>query len=138
MNPSSELEAARAYFTGDRFATELAGIEIEAVGDRYALCRMPLDDRHRNANGGIMGGVIFTLADFVFAVATNRVQPPVTVTETAQIAYLAAPRGNRLIGESHLLRDGKHTCFYEILIRDELGTDVARVQISGAHLVPHA
>ena len=32
---------------------------------------MKIEPRHRNAAGIIMGGAIFTLADFAFAVASN-------------------------------------------------------------------
>lgn len=130
---SSALEEARRIFSADRYAVALTGIEIDAVGERYAKCSLRLDERHRNAYGHAMGGVIFTLADFVFAVATNFRQPT-TVTSVAQVSYLRAPKGRVLYGESCLLKDGRHTCFYEIRITDDLGTAVAAVSISGAHL----
>ena len=80
-----------------------------------------------------MGGAIFTLADFVFAVATNT-RESVTVTTTSQISYLSAPKGKVLYGESRLLKDGRRNCFYEINITDELGTFVAVVSTTGVHL----
>ena len=83
----TELEEAKEFFIKDRYAMVTTGIEIEEVGERYAKCSLKLDDRHRNATGHIMGGVVFTLADFVFAVATNFKQP-VTVTTVSQISYL--------------------------------------------------
>jgi acyl-CoA thioesterase len=80
-----------------------------------------------------MGGAIFTLADFVFAVATNFKQR-LTVTAVSQISYLGTAKGDVLIGESKLLKDGKRNCFYEIAIKDNLDNLVAVVSTSGVHL----
>ncbi len=131
----TELEEARQFFSRDRYAMGTTGIEIDAVGDHYAKCSLKLNDGHQNAAGQVMGGVAYTLADFVFAVATNFKQP-VTVTTVSQISYLDIPRGDTLIGESRLLKDGRRNCFYEIMITDNLGNDIARVSTSGAHLQP--
>ena len=65
------LERAREVFSKDLYATKLSGVIIEEVKDNYALCSMELTDDHKNAYGGIMGGAIYTLADFAFAVASN-------------------------------------------------------------------
>lgn len=129
----TELEQARAFFGNDRYAMATTGIEIDAVGKQYAKCSLKLDDRHKNATGHVMGGVLFTLADFVFAVASNFKQP-VTVTVTSQISYLGTPKGDVLFGESKLLKDGRRTCFYEISITDNLGYAVALVTCSGLKL----
>ncbi|MBQ3079588.1 MAG: PaaI family thioesterase [Clostridia bacterium] len=129
----TELQEAREFFSNDRFATKQTGIVIEEVGENYARCSMRITENHLNAVNHVMGGVAYTLADFVFAVATNFKKPP-TVTTVSQISYLSAPKGDTLIGESRLLRDGKHNCFYEITITDNLGTNVAVVMTSGAHL----
>ena len=126
----TELEQAREFFIKDKFARVTTGIEIDAVGEKYARCSLKLDDRHQNATGHVMGGVLFTLADFVFAVASNFKQP-VTVTTTSQISYLGTPKGNVLFGESRLLKDGRRTCFYEVSITDDLGNAVAVVTCSG-------
>lgn len=129
----SELEEARRQFSDDCYATCTTGIRIDAVGDKYARCSLPLDGRHRNAAGQVMGGVTYTLADFTFAVAANFHQPR-TVTLTAHVNYLSTVKGDVLIGESHLIKDGQRNCFYEISITDDLGTPVANVTIIGAHL----
>ncbi|MBQ8894517.1 MAG: PaaI family thioesterase [Clostridia bacterium] len=130
----TDLERARAFFAKDRYATEVTGIVIEAVGPQYAKCSLQLTDRHRNAVGVVMGGVYYTLADFVFGVSTNFDQPAPTVTTVGQINYLNAARGEWLIAESRLLKDGRTTCFYEINITDERGNPIALVTMTGAHL----
>ena len=130
----SDLEKARQFFAADRYATETTGIVIVAVGEHYAKCELKITDQHKNAMGHVMGGVMFTLADFVFAVATNFQAPSPTVTTTSHICYLSAPRGDVLYGESHLLRDGKRACHYEITITDNSGVTVAVVTTCGTHL----
>ena len=129
----TELEEARAFFAGDRFATRAAGCVIEAVGEGYARCSLALEDRHRNAADQVMGGATYTLADFTFAVATNFRKSP-TVTLTAQISYLSAVKGTVLYAESRLIKDGRRNCFYEISVSDDLGTPVALVSVTGAHI----
>ena len=129
----TDLERAKAFFENDQFAMKTTGAEIIAVGDHYAKCRLTLDERHMNASGRVMGGVYYTLADFAFAVAANFDQPP-TVTAVSQISYLGVPQGNTLTAETHLLKDGQRTCFYEIAIYDDTDTLVAVVSTTGAHL----
>lgn len=127
------LEEARRYFAADRFAVQCMGAVIEAVDEKYAKCSLALDERHYNAVGQVMGGVAYTLADFVFAVASNFRQSP-TVTLTSQITYLNAVKGKVLWGESRLIKDGRRNCFYEIAITDELGTQIASVMMTGTHI----
>ena len=64
-------ETARLTFADDHYATSLTGIDIEHVGNHKAECSLALDNRHRNARGAAMGGVLFTLADFAAAIAAN-------------------------------------------------------------------
>lgn len=128
-----DLEKAKEFFIKDRYAMVTTGIQIEEVDEHYARCSLKLDERHLNAAGHVMGGAVYTLADFTFAVATN-FQQPVTVTCVSQISYLATPKGDTLYSESRLLKDGRRNCFYEIKITDNLGNDVAIVSTSGAHL----
>ncbi len=130
----TDLEEARAYFAKDRYASEVTGVVIEAVGPHYAKCSLRIDERHLNALDFLMGGVVYTMADLTFAVATNfRAERP-TVTNTAQVSYLNPLAGKTVYSESRLLKDGKRVCFYEIRIWDDTGRDIAVVQMNGVHL----
>lgn len=127
---NSLLKRARETFGRDRFATEVTGIEITDVSPNYAKCELALDDRHRNAMGAVMGGVIFTLADFCFAVAANAEKLSV-VSVSSNIVYLNAVRGNMLIADAQCLKYGRKNCFFKISVTDELGTQVAEVEEIG-------
>lgn len=131
----TDLERARQFFSNDRYATETTGIVIDAVGKNYAKCSLKLQSKHQNAVGAVMGGVMFTLADFVFAVSTNFESENVTVTLVSQITYFSPAKGSVLFGESRLIKDGRTNCFYEIDITDDSGTAVATVSVTGTHLM---
>ena len=62
----SDLDEARVFTAKDRYATEVTGIVLEEVGVHYAKCSLKLDERHINAIGQVMGGVIYTMADLTF------------------------------------------------------------------------
>ena len=122
-----ELEKIRETFQADRFAAEM-GAEILEPG--RARCALTLVPGHRNAAGGVMGGVIFTLADFAFAVAAN-CQRMETVSLTSQITYLNRAKGERLFASAACVKMGKNTCYYTIDVTDDLGNQVAQVTTTG-------
>lgn len=130
----SELERIREFFKGDVYATSATGIVIDEIGERWARCSLKLDARHRNAAGQVMGGVMFTLADFAFAVAANRSKDAVTVTTSSDISFVGTVKGDTLIAETRLLKDGRRSCFYQVEVKDDLGNLVAVVSTVGTHV----
>ncbi|MCQ2082327.1 MAG: PaaI family thioesterase [Lachnospiraceae bacterium] len=130
---NEKLARIKNFFKDDIFATETTGIDIVEVGEGYAKCSMALSKKHFNAANGIMGGAIYTLADFSFAVATNASDVR-TVTSSGHIQYLSGVKGDTLISEARMLKDGKRVCFYEIIIKDNTGVLVAKASMDGVHL----
>ncbi len=124
------LEEVKEYFSRDIYATETTGISIDEASENRAVCSVKIDRRHLNAADVVMGGVIFTLADFTFAVAAN-VNQPTTVSLTSSISYLGVCKGKRLIAEAFCEKSGKSTCSFRVEVTDELGTRVAVVLITG-------
>ena len=94
----NKLAFANERFGNDVFATQTTGIEIVAADIHYAKCRLQVDGRHRNAMGAVMGGVIYTLADFAFAIAANMDELD-TVSLTSNVAFLGQPKGDTLFAE---------------------------------------
>lgn len=123
------LEEVQEFFKKDYYAME-NGAVIEEVSEGYARCVMVLDKHHRNAMGAVMGGAIFTLADFTFAVASNWNKGP-HVSLTSQITYLGKAKGDKLIAEARMVREGRTTCYYLVEVKDELGNSVAHVTANG-------
>ena len=124
MSTFNSLEEAREYFKGDIFATD-NGMRIDELSDKESVCSMTLDGRHKNANGGIMGGVIFTLADFAFAVLSNNIHKP-TVAQQVSINYLGAPKGNRLTARAACKKTGRSSTVINVDVTDDTGRAVAQ------------
>lgn len=127
-----DVDDARAYFEGDRFAVE-NGMSIDSLDAQGCVCSMDIAPRHRNANGGVMGGAIFTLADFAFAAASNNVHRP-TVALQVSVNFLSGTRGSRLIARARCHRDGKTTCVYNVDVTDDLGRAIAQFVGTGYKL----
>ena len=123
------IEEVREFFKNDRFATENDMI-IEEFGEQYAKCSVELSERHRNAVGAVMGGVMFTLADFAFAVAANWKEPSV-VSLSSNITFLGSTRGTKLIAEATCVKSGRSTVYYQVNITDNLEQLIACVNITG-------
>ena len=124
------MEELNERFRADRFAAQ-AGVEIREAEPGRALCAMPLRPCHMNANGAPMGGAIFTLADFAYAVASNGFTDRIIVSQQVAITFLAPARGTELLAEARSLKDGRTTCLYAVDVRDELGTYVAHATVNG-------
>ena len=123
------LKQVSERFKEDHFATHI-GCKIEKVEDGYAVCSLKLDERHLNAAGTVMGGVIFTLADFTFAVAANwnRV---LTVSQSSSISFLGVAKGTRLLAEARLVKEGRTISYYSVDLIDDWGNIVAIATING-------
>jgi acyl-CoA thioesterase len=65
------MEIVEKVLEKDRFCVETVGIKLLEVSPGRAKTRLEIGDRHLNGLGIIQGGVIFTLADFALAAASN-------------------------------------------------------------------
>lgn len=124
------IEEANEYFKNDRYAVEVTGVKIESVNENYAKCSLKIENKHFNAANQIMGGAIFTLADYTFAVATNTPEQHI-VTSSSQIIYLGTAKGDTLFAESQIIKFGKNLCTFQINISDNLNNKIAVVLFSG-------
>ncbi|MBP5791174.1 MAG: PaaI family thioesterase [Kiritimatiellae bacterium] len=126
------MEEARDYFSKDRFATE-NGMVLDERGEGFALCSMVVGERHKNAYGGVMGGAIFTLADFAFAALTND-RERVTVAQQVSINYLNAPKGGKLLAKARYIKDGRSSCVAVVDVTDDTGRHIAQFTGTGFKL----
>ena len=80
-----------------------------------------------------MGGAMFTLADFAFAVACNT-PDELTVTASSNINFLSGAKTDELIAECRRIKNGRRVCFCETTVKDSSGNIVATVSAAGAHM----
>ncbi|MDN5307354.1 MAG: acyl-CoA thioesterase [Eubacteriaceae bacterium] len=100
----------------DQFA-KLLGIEIQDVAEGMAQVKMKIKEEHLNGLGIVQGGVIFTLADFAFAVASNS-RGNATVGIHADIDYLRPPKGEWLFAKAQEINSGKTLSHYSVSVTD--------------------
>ena len=134
MSNFKTIDEARAYFSDDRFATG-SGMTLDELDEGHSVCSVTLDERHRNAFGGVMGGAIFTLADFAFATLTNG-RDRVTVAQQVSISYLSPAKGGRLIATARYKKDGRSSCVVNVDVTDDTGRDIAQFVGTGFKLKP--
>lgn len=125
-----DLEEVRDYFKKDRFATDATGCVIEEAKKHYAKCSMAITTNHLNANDTVMGGAIYTLADFSFAVAANMGEAK-AVSSSCSISFLGVAKGTMLYATTECIKEGRSTCCYQTRVEDELGNLVACVLSNG-------
>ena len=130
LNALMDIEAIRSNFFADCFATQVLGAVIEEARPRYARCSFTIEPKHLNAVGTVMGGAIFTLADFAFAVASNTDNSP-TVSLSSQISFLGIAKGSKMIAEAECVKEGRSTATYLIHVNDDAGNQVALVTVTG-------
>ena len=126
-----DLEHIRNHYKNDRFATE-NGIVIDSVAEDCVVCSMELNEKHKNAVGGVQGGAIFTLADLAFAVHCNLAMVcgediGVTVGQSCSVSFLKSTRGSCLISKSTCLSKGRSVSVYRICVEDNLGVQISEM-----------
>lgn len=126
LDENCPIEEVRTLFANDRFATEACGCRVLEASRGHAVCEFDIADIHHNAQGGIMGGAIFTLADFALAIACNMGEQP-TVAVSNTIDFMNAAKGSTLIATCEVDKSGRSLGFYTVNVTDDLGTPVAKM-----------
>lgn len=120
------MEGILQLLEKDRFA-KLTGIELLEVAEGRAKARLKISENHLNGVGIAHGGAIFTLADFVFAAASNSHQT-IAVAINVSISYLKAVFIGTLVAEAWEVAINPKLASYTVQVRDESGDLVAIFQ----------
>lgn len=127
FSENATLEEVQSYFRGDDFAYDVTGCRIVEASQGHAVTVLELDSKkHYNAMGGVMGGAIFTLADYALAVASNYNEPP-SVSVSHTIEFLAGAKGDKLIATCDVDKSGRTLGFYTVVVVDDTGRKVAKM-----------
>ncbi len=131
---------AQKIFANDTFATEATGIHIDYVDDNTTICSLQLDNRHLNAKGSVMGGVIFTLADLAFAIAANssilaeQKESLQWVSSSSTIHFLSSPKGHSLKATTTRIKQGRTQALFQVSITDSYDRQIALVSTTGTKI----
>ena len=126
LDENCPIEEVRELFGNDRFATEACGCRVLEASRGHAVCAFDIAPIHLNAMGNVMGGAIFTLADFALAIACNMGEEP-TVAVNNTIEYLNSSKGSTLIATCDADKSGRNLGFYTVEVKDDLDTTVAKM-----------
>ena len=132
MATFSSLAEAQKYFEKERFATG-SGMRLEALSETRAVCVLDIDERHLNALDGVMGGAIFTLADFASAALANHLHSP-TVAQQVSISFLNGVKGKRLTAAATCKKNGRNSMVTMVEVTDDTGRDIAQLVITSFKL----
>lgn len=121
------LEQLDHFFRHDTFAYKQAGCRIVEGWKGHGVCEMVLEpEKHCNAQNFVMGGAVFTLADYAFAVASMCGEVS-SVSLSCSVEFIAATKGEKLIATCDEDKNGRKVGFYTTLVKDDLGELIAKV-----------
>ncbi|MFA6470708.1 MAG: hotdog fold thioesterase [Candidatus Latescibacterota bacterium] len=120
------MEDMVAFFESDAFAQYL-GIELMEASEGRAKARLEVKQIHLNSHKTVHGGVLFALADAVFAVASNSYGTAALAIH-ADISYFKAVTEGILTAEAQELSRSKKLANYSIKISDDRGNVVSAFQ----------
>jgi acyl-CoA thioesterase len=129
MNNMMDKEKLLKYFEADAYV-KLSGIEIIDVTKEQTTVRAEIKKEHLNANGFVQGGMLYTMADFAFAVHSNYLHP-MTVTQCGHINYIRPAKTAVITATAMETTRAGHTSLCEVVIRDEQGEIVCVCNFNG-------
>lgn len=110
----------------DRFA-QLAGIEILETKAGFARTKVDITDMHKNGVDIAHGGLIFTLADMAFSVASNS-HGTVALAINASIQFIRPGTGKTLFATAEETSCGKKLATYNVQVMDDQNRLIATFQ----------
>lgn len=114
------------FMKQDRYAVH-SNIELVSASPGQALAKMPVAPYHLNGLGIVMGGAIFTLADFAFAAACNS-HDTVAVAINVNISFIKSAKGGTLWAQAREISKNHKLGTYTVEVKDEAGELIALFQ----------
>jgi len=117
------MEKVKEYSDKDAFARH-CGVEVLDIGDGTAKGRLVVEPKHLNGVGIAHGAAIFTLADAVFAAASNS-HGYVAVAVNVTISYLKPTQAGILYAHAKENNPRGRMGSYTITVTDDTGETTA-------------
>jgi phenylacetic acid degradation protein PaaD len=112
-------ERVRKLFEDDAYAEHL-GVELVSVSDKELVVALDVGPHHLNFLEGGHGGMVFSLADCAFSLASNSAGPRAVAIDTHMAFPAAAREGNRLTATATELVRGRTLATYHVtVVRDD-------------------
>lgn len=124
---NSEMEHVKNFFDENDFFAKHCGIELLEVSLGHAKAKMPIKTEHLNGYKVVHGAAIFTLADYVFAAASNS-HGNVAVAINVSISFVKPAIKGTLYAEARELSRSARLGSYTVDITDDNGDLLAVFQ----------
>jgi len=124
---SKEIIAKKVkeYIAGRDRLVDLLGAEVLEVSPGYAKVALRVEDKHLNAAEVCHGGVLFSLSDLAFALASNSHGNLALALEVSMSFLRAVSSGERIVAEAKEEHLGKRTATYIMTVTDGKGRKIA-------------
>lgn len=121
------MEQVKSFFARqDQFARH-TGIQLLEVETGKAWAKLDIESHHLNGAKTVHGGAIFTLADFVFAVAANS-HGNLAMGISTTTSFIRSVSSGTLFAEADELAINRKLATYQVRITDQDGNLVAQFQ----------
>lgn len=121
-----DFEKIRKYRNDHNKFARYMGIETTEIKRGYARGSMMMLDEYKNAVGSGHGGCIFTLADTIGGAAAASYGMRMT-TVSCDFHYLSSAMDTKaLYAEAEEIKHGKRISVYDVTIRDDRGSLLAK------------
>ena len=114
------------------------GFDLVEWREGFARVTVDLDDRHKNRQGGIHGGVTAALIDAATGFCGIYDPDPEkrrgNVTVSLNVNYTGRPKGTRLTCTAELLRAGRRIYFASALVHDDTDNLIASAEAVYAYV----
>ena len=120
------MDTIKEFFKKDMFAKH-CGIELMEVSKGSAKAKMDITHDHLNGVGTVQGGAIFTLADLVFAAASNS-HGSVAVAINVNISFVKAANKGTLYAQGRETSINPKLATYDVRVTDDMDNLIALFQ----------
>lgn len=111
------------FVANDKFA-QFLGVEMQEVGAGTATARLRIEPHHLNSHQTVHGGVIFSLADAVFAAASNS-HGQAAMAINVSIDFVKAATSGTLTATATEVSLSHTLATYEVRVIDDSGDLIA-------------
>jgi acyl-CoA thioesterase len=121
--------------SNDKFICDLVGIKIDDVAKGFARVSLVLRENHLNGVGIVQGGVIYSLADYAFAAASNYCDGTVVGVESS-ISFIRSIRTGKIFAEAEEVDRSRSFSVCRARVFDEAENLLAIMNCRGYILKP--
>jgi len=122
-----DMKAIETFFNREDAFAKHNGMTITELREGFARAEMELKPCHMNGAKTVHGGVLFTLADFAFAAASNS-RGQLALSINSSISIFKGARQGKLTAEAREVSHSPKLASFEVSVRNQAGDLLATFQ----------